>query len=213
MSQSYTCPKTVWTIASLGSSSWVRRKNLSCGSQKSLSKVQPVGRDVGAEWDPRTPHLSGMWGAWGRGWKQKVPGWDPVKLELVAVMVAEAEQTVKDQTKPRRSERYLIHNLAISYWTTGGTQLMELQMGIMFLGSSNTGFPWFSHSVMSDSCDSMDCSPPGSSVHGISQASILEWVTISFSRGSSQPRDQTRVSCIAGRFFTNWATREALSFP
>ena len=45
-------------------------------------------------------------------------------------------------------------------------------------------------------CDPMDCSPPGSSVHGISQASILEWVAISFSRGSSQPRDQTQVSYI-----------------
>ena len=46
-------------------------------------------------------------------------------------------------------------------------------------------------------CDSMDCSPPGSSVHEIFQARILEWVTISFSRGSSQPRDQTWVSGIA----------------
>ena len=54
----------------------------------------------------------------------------------------------------------------------------------------------------------MDCSPPGSSVHGILQARILEWVAISFSRESSQPRNQTQVSCIAGRFFTNWATRE-----
>ena len=52
-------------------------------------------------------------------------------------------------------------------------------------------------------CDPMDCSPPGSSVHGISQARILEWVAISFSRGSSQPRDQTRVSCTAGKFFTD----------
>ena len=51
-------------------------------------------------------------------------------------------------------------------------------------------------------CDPMDYSPPGSSVHGILQARILEWVTITFSRGSSQPRDQTWVSCIAGRFFT-----------
>ena len=53
--------------------------------------------------------------------------------------------------------------------------------------------------------DPMDCSPPGSSVHGISQARILEWVAIPFSRGSSQPRDRTHVSCvsrIAGRFFT-----------
>ena len=48
----------------------------------------------------------------------------------------------------------------------------------------------------------MDGSLPGSSVHGISQARILEWVAISFSRGSSQPRDWTCISCIAGRFFT-----------
>ena len=51
-------------------------------------------------------------------------------------------------------------------------------------------------------CDTMDYSPAGSSVHGISQARILEWVVISFSRGSSQPRDQTQVSGIADRFFT-----------
>ena len=48
-------------------------------------------------------------------------------------------------------------------------------------------------------CDPVDCSPPGSSVHGISQARILEWVTISLSQGSSRPRDRTQVSRIAGR--------------
>ena len=58
-------------------------------------------------------------------------------------------------------------------------------------------------------CDPMDCSLPGSSVHGTLQARILEWVATPFSRGSSQPRDRTWVSCIAGRFFTLWATREA----
>ena len=47
-------------------------------------------------------------------------------------------------------------------------------------------------------------------VHGILQARILEWVAFPFSRGSSQPRDQTQVSRIAGRFFTSWATREAI---
>ena len=57
----------------------------------------------------------------------------------------------------------------------------------------------------------MDCSPPGSSVHGIFQASVLEWVAISFSRRSSQPRDWTRISRIAGRCFTIWATREAVT--
>ena len=58
-------------------------------------------------------------------------------------------------------------------------------------------------------CDPMDCSPPGSSIHGIFQARILEWVAISFSRGSSWPRNWTQVSHIAGRLFTIWATRES----
>ena len=52
-------------------------------------------------------------------------------------------------------------------------------------------------------------SPPGSPVHEILQARIVEWVAIPFSRGSFWPRDQTQVSCIAGTFFTIWATREA----
>ena len=60
-------------------------------------------------------------------------------------------------------------------------------------------------------CDPVDHRPPGFSVHGILQAKILEWVAISFSRGSSQPRDQTWVSCVAGRFFTTWDTREPWS--
>ena len=47
-------------------------------------------------------------------------------------------------------------------------------------------------------------------VHGILQARILEWVAVPFSKGSSQPSDQTQVSLIAGRFFTSWATKEAL---
>ena len=50
--------------------------------------------------------------------------------------------------------------------------------------------------------DPMDCSPPGSSVHGILQAGILEWAAMPSSRGSSQPRDRTQVSSTTGRFFT-----------
>ena len=57
-------------------------------------------------------------------------------------------------------------------------------------------------------CNPMAYSPPGSSIHGILQARILEWVAISFSRGSSQPRDWTHVSCIVGRRFNLWATKE-----
>ena len=51
-------------------------------------------------------------------------------------------------------------------------------------------------------CDPMNCSPPGSSAHGILQARILEWFALLSSRGSSQPRDQTQVSCIASGVFT-----------
>ena len=56
--------------------------------------------------------------------------------------------------------------------------------------------------------DPMDYSLLGSSVHGILQARILEWVAIPFSRRSSWPKDQTQVSCIAGKFFTIWDIRE-----
>ena len=59
-------------------------------------------------------------------------------------------------------------------------------------------------------CDPMDCSSPGSSVHRVLQARILEWVAIPFSRRSSQPRDQIQVSCIEGGFLTFWETKEAL---
>ena len=51
-------------------------------------------------------------------------------------------------------------------------------------------------------CNAMDCSLPGSSIHKILQARILEWVAIPFSRGASRPRDRTQVSCTSGRFFT-----------
>ena len=62
--------------------------------------------------------------------------------------------------------------------------------------------------VISNSLKPYNCSLPGSSIHGILQTRILEWVAISFSRGSSQPRDWTWVFCIAGRFFTVWATKK-----
>ena len=60
--------------------------------------------------------------------------------------------------------------------------------------------------------DFLLCNPVDYTVHGILQASILEWVAFPFSRGSSQPRNRTQVSCIAGRFFTSWVTREAQEY-
>ena len=71
----------------------------------------------------------------------------------------------------------------------------------------------FSHAVVSDSLWPHGLwPPPGSSVHGILQARILEWVAFLFSRGSSQPRGQTQVSHIAGRLCTDWGTREAKNY-
>ena len=65
-------------------------------------------------------------------------------------------------------------------------------------------------SVMSDLYNPMDCSPPGSSsVHGISQARILEWIAISISRGSSQSRDQTTCLLFGRHIFYHWATMES----
>ena len=64
-----------------------------------------------------------------------------------------------------------------------------------------------SRSILSDSFQSHDYT-----IHGILQARILEWIIIPFSRGSSQPRDQTQASHIAGGFFTSWATREAQEY-
>ena len=61
--------------------------------------------------------------------------------------------------------------------------------------------------------DPMDHRPPDSSVHGILQARIQEWVAIPFCRGSSPPRDRTWIVCIAGRFFTNWATGKPITDP
>ena len=81
---------------------------------------------------------------------------------------------------------------------------MDLE-GIML---SEVSEMWVSRWVRSNSCDPIDCSPPGSSVHWIFQARLVEWVAISFFRGSSQPRDWTWASCFAGRFLTNWATRK-----
>ena len=72
---------------------------------------------------------------------------------------------------------------------------------------------WFRREVVFDSCDPRNCSLPGSSVHGILQARILEWVTISFSRGSSRPRNRIRLSSIAGRFFIYWAMRAVKCTP
>ena len=82
-----------------------------------------------------------------------------------------------------------------SWWWTGKPGVLQ-SMGLQRIGH--------------DWATELNYSPPGSSVHGSLQASILEWVSSSLFRGSSWSRDWTQVSCTAGRFFTFWAIREAL---
>ena len=85
----------------------------------------------------------------------------------------------------------------------------------MFLSKKFLGPMWLYVCEVAQLCLTlwypMDCSLPGSSFHGTFQARVLEWAAISFSRESSRTRDQTQISCIVGRCFTIWATRERTS--
>ena len=92
--------------------------------------------------------------------------------------------------------------------------------GLPCMGLHRVGHDWSNLATATQYCKSAMkvkvaqsrltlCDPMGYTVHGILQARILEWVSVPFFRGSSQPRDLTQVSCIAGGFFTSWATREA----
>ena len=82
-----------------------------------------------------------------------------------------------------------------------------------FIGTVMTNWAWVLDKSLQSCptlCDPADCSPPGFFDHGLLQARILEWIAMPSCRGSSWPRDWTWVSWTAGRFFTIWATREAL---
>ena len=107
-------------------------------------------------------------------------------------------------------------------WQPGWERSLGEDGYVYMYGWVPLGFIWNYHNIVNWLCccliaklcptlDAMNSSPPGSSVLGMSQARILQWVAISFSRQSSQPRDQTRVSCISyiGRWMLyHWATRE-----
>ena len=105
-------------------------------------------------------------------------------------------------------DSYLLQNLFCSPGVPNHWDLIPDDL--RWTWCNNNRNKWKLLSLCLTLCDPMDCSLPGSSVHGILQARILEWVAISLSRGSSQPRDWTQISHTAGRFFTIWATREAL---
>ena len=92
------------------------------------------------------------------------------------------------------------------YWPIGSVQIFEKPAFVFRRVESESEVAQSCPTL----CDPVDCSLPGFSIYGILQARIMEWVTISFSRGSSPPRDRTQASCIGGRHFNLWATREAL---
>ena len=103
-----------------------------------------------------------------------------------------------------------LNSSVLSAFQSRHLQLLLCHSFFQMKGSEKTSSSIHSvnHSVILDSLQPMDCSLPGSSVHGISQARKLEWLAIFFSRRSSWPRGWTQVSYIARRFFTIWATRE-----
>ena len=111
---------------------------------------------------------------------------------------------------------FLFHFLAQISWRNSSTMFSKCgERGHTFLvidlrGNHLVCVCMLKHLVVSDSLQPLDCSLPGSSVHGISQARILEWVAISSSKGTSQPRDQTRVSCVScsgRRILCHWVTQ------
>ena len=122
--------------------------------------------------------------------------WQPTRILLPGESHGRRSLVVQSRTRLKRLSSPL-------------TKMMEKKKtATIFLSISS--FPYrvcvcvyVSYSVMSD-CNPMDYNFPGFSVHGIFQARILEWVAICFSRGSSEPKDWTLVSWIAGRFFTTW---------
>ena len=114
---------------------------------------------------------------------------------------------LKETTSPRQFPRHphafpllsLLQNTTqpkMSGGVLSGEALISLWLYILFKVK------------VAQSCPTL-CDPMDHTIHGIPLARILEWVAFPFSRGSSQPRDRTRVSCIPGRFFTSWATRKA----
>ena len=139
------------------------------------------------------------------------------KYEWAAIPFSRGSSQPRDWTQVSR-----IAGELFTSWATreAPSDMRWASNSALFFSLVRAGFfvvTWKSESEVTQSCwtlcDPVDRSPPGSSVHGILQARILEWVAISFSRGSSRPRDQTQVSCIAGRHFNLWPTRELTPNP
>ena len=130
--------------------------------------------------------------------------------ELKSLLIRVKEVSKRAGLKPNIQKTKIMACSPITSWQTDGEKV-ETVTDFIFLGYKITADSDWSHEIKT--LPSWEKSLSGSSIHGIFQARVLEWIAISFSRGSSQPRDQTQVSRIAGRRFTIWATREAHDKP
>ena len=156
--------------------------------------------------------------------------WDNIKCTNIHIIGTQKEKRKKSKLKMHLIELWLktsqTSRTSCSYNLMPTTKLTGLKNGwkcqtdvypkktthaqLLNIANHSVNVSEVAHSCPT-LCDPMDCSLPGSSVRGIFQAKILEWVAISFSRRSSQPRDWTQVFCIVARRFTIWATREVLA--
>ena len=127
-------------------------------------------------------------------------------------MAFKEQQWARDLERNREGEWEKERDRATAVWCTdmGDRDVLKTFFGSFSLRCEVWWWWWWGLVTKScmTLCDPMDYSLPGSSVHEILQARILKWVAISFSRWSAQPRNRTRVSCIAGGFFANWAMRK-----
>ena len=111
--------------------------------------------------------------------------------------------------KPSKRESNNLHLQIgqICIWKQGESRVVQRSQGSMRLKFCKV----FMTMKVTQSCPTL-CDPMDCIVYEILQVRVLEWVAFLFSRGSSQPKDQTQASCIAGRFFTSWAIREAQEY-
>ena len=127
-------------------------------------------------------------------------------LEQVAISSSRGSSQFRGGTCISCFPHWQVDSLPLSHLGRLYTQYLALN----FLKIQDTLKRKKSHVKVSQSCPTL-CNPLDYTAHGILQARILEWVAFLFSRGSSQPKAWTQVSCITGGFFTSWATREALN--